>query len=240
MKTNEREQAILEILRDRQFASVRFLAANLYTSPSSVRRSLTRMQNAGLVRRNYGGVILCDNEKRTAAPDVRMEQHKAQKKEIAARASELLRSGMTVFLDASTTCAYMVEHIAQIPDVTVFTNNLRTAAELVERGVDTYCIGGHCSNNAAITVGSYAESMIRDIGADIFFFSSQALSDDGVITDCSPEETAVRRALLANARKKVFLCDSSKFGKHSVHRLCTLDEVDECFFDKSFTPVANE
>ena len=234
MKTNEREQKILEILREKQFASVRFLAANLYTSPSSIRRSLTNMQNAGLVRRNYGGVILSDNEKKAATPNVRIEHQKAQKKVIAQKAAELLLPGMTVFLDSSTTCAYMVEHIAQISEITVFTNNLRTAADLVERSVDTYCIGGHCLANAALTVGSYAESMIRDICADIFFFSSQAISKNGVITDCSAEENAVRKAMFANAKKRVFLCDSSKFNHMSVHRFCSIDEVDEYFFDEDF------
>ena len=234
MKTNEREQKILEILKERQFASVRFLSANLYTSQSSIRRSLTRMENAGLVRRNYGGVILSDNEKKTATPDVRIEQQKSQKKIIAQKAASLLRAGMTVFLDSSTTCAYMVEHIAQIPDITVFTNNLRTAAELVERSVDTYCIGGHCAENAALTVGGYAESMIREICADIFFFSSQAISKNGIISDCSAEETAVRKAMFANSKKRVFLCDSSKFDHLSVHRLCDIKDVDEYFFDEDF------
>lgn len=234
MKTNEREQKILEILKDRQFASVRFLAANLYTSPSSIRRSLTRMQNAGLVRRNYGGVILSDIEKKTATPEVRIEQQKAQKKAIAKKAASLLLPGMTVFLDSSTTCAYMVEHIAQISDVTVFTNNLNTASKLVERSVDTYCIGGHCSSNAALTVGNYAENMIRELRADIFFFSSQAISKDGTITDCSAEENAVRKAMFASSKKRVFLCDSSKFDHTSVYRLCSIDEVDEYFFDEDF------
>ena len=232
MKTSEREQKILEILRDRQFASVRFLAANLYTSSSSIRRSLTRMQSKGLVRRNYGGVILCDNDKKAALPDVRMEQHKEQKKAIAAKAADLLLPGMTVFLDASTTCAYMVEHIAKVPDITVFTNDLRTAAELAQLSVDTYCIGGHCLSNTSSTVGGYAETMIRDISADIFFFSSQALSGDGIISDSSAEETAIRKAMFANSQKRVFLCDSSKFGKTSIHRLCSLDDIEECFFDK--------
>ncbi len=234
MKTNEREQKILEILRDRKFASVRFLAANLYTSPSSIRRSLTRMQNKGLVRRNYGGVILCDNDKKAALPDVRMEQHKEQKKEIAQKAANLLMPGMTIFLDASTTCAYLVEHIAKVPDITVFTNNLHTAAELSCHSVDTYCIGGHCVSDSALTVGGYAEAMIKDISADIFFFSSQALSSDGIISNYSAEETAIRKAMLANSQKRVFLCDSSKFNKTSVHRLCTLDDIDAYFFDKDF------
>ena len=121
-----------------------------------------------------------------------------------------------------------------MPDITVFTNNLRTAAELSERSVDTYCIGGHCIPNAAVAIGGYAEAMIRDISADIFFFSSQALSSEGMISDCSAEETAVRKTMLANAHTKVFLCDSSKFCKSSVHRLCSLDDIDHCFFDKAF------
>lgn len=227
MKINKRDEQILEILRDRQFASVRFLAANLYTSPSSVRRSLTKMQSMGLVRRSYGGAILSENDRKPTVPDIRKEHHKAEKQAIAKDASSFIYAGMTLFIDSSTTCSYLSEHIAKIPDITVFTTNIALALELSELGVSIYCIGGKMSGDSLGTSGAYAEAMIRDIYADAVFFSAQALSEDGVISEASAEEASIKKAMLASARKKYFLCDDSKTGRSAVHRICTLDDVDE-------------
>ncbi len=232
MKTNERDMEILKILETRKFTSVQNLSALLYTSPSSIRRSLNRLSECGLVERSYGGVILCDGEHTAAVPDVRLEKQKAEKQKIAAKAAALLRDGITVFLDSSTTSSYLTEHIAKFHGVTVFTNNIRTAADLIERSVDTYCIGGHAKGGIPITVGDFATDMIAGVQADLFFFSSLALSDDGVISDCSAEENAIRKLMLAHSQKKIFLCDSSKFHRLSTFRLCTLRDVDAFFTDE--------
>lgn len=232
MKTNEREEKILTILRQQRFASVSYLASTLYTSPSSIRRDLSQLQNAGLVRRNYGGVMLCDTEHTAPPASVRLETNKADKKRIAKKAAALLRDNCTVFLDGSTTASYLAEHLAGFSGVTVFTNNLQTAADLIARSVDTYCIGGHSVNHSQIMAGSYAEDMVNRLHADFFFFSSFALSDDGVISDCTAEENSLRRHMLGNASCRIFLCDSSKFHRTAAHRLCTLDDVDYFFSDQ--------
>ena len=232
MKINERQERILTILRTQRFASVSTLAEMLYTSPSSIRRDLTQMQSAGLVRRNYGGVMLCDTEHTAPPVSVRLETNKANKRKIARRAAALLRDNVTVFLDGSTTASYLAEYLAEREGITVFTNNLQTAADLIARSVDTYCIGGHSVGRSHIVAGSYAEDMVENLHADLFFFSSFALSDDGVISDCTAEENSLRRRMLRHADVRVFLCDSSKFHRRAAHRLCTLDEVDYFFSDE--------
>jgi DeoR/GlpR family transcriptional regulator of sugar metabolism len=74
-------------------------------------------------------------------------------------------------------------------------------------------------------------SFIRSISADIVFFSSQGISDDGEISDVSEEETAIRRVMLERAKYKVFLCDSSKIGVRKSFRLCSKDDVDRIICD---------
>lgn len=232
MKTNEREERILALLREKRFIRVDDLSAALYISPSSIRRDLTRLQHAGLVQRSYGGVTLCDTDHTAPPTDFRLEAHKAEKKQIAKEASVLLRDDITVFLDGSTTASYLTEYLAEKQNITVFTNNLRTAAELIERSVDTYCIGGHAVRGSHVMGGCYAEDMIRQLHADLFFFSSFALSDDGVISDCTAEENSLRKQMFARADRRIFLCDSSKFHRSATHRLCTLEETDHFFFDR--------
>ena len=66
------------------------------------------------------------------------------------------------------------------------------------------------------------------------FFSSQSLDADGLISDSTEEENFVRRAMLERAKTKVFLCDSTKFGKRSLYGLAHLDDVDFAVFDKEY------
>lgn len=232
MKTNERQDTIMSLLRERRFLSVSELSNALYISPSSIRRDLTHLQQAGLVRRSYGGVILSGEDQIAPPTSVRMESHKAEKKQIAKQAATLLRDNVTIFLDGSTTAYYLCDYLAPLQEITVFTNNLTTASCLRERSVNTYCIGGYLLKGSHVAVGSYAEEMLSNLHADLCFFSSFALSDDGVISDCTAEENALRKRMLEHSDCRVFLCDSSKFHRSATHRLCTTDEVDFCFYNR--------
>lgn len=60
MSISERQKQILGILNDRTFITVQELSALTFTSPSSVRRDLTYLQNNGLVKRMHGGVSAVD------------------------------------------------------------------------------------------------------------------------------------------------------------------------------------
>lgn len=55
-----------------------------------------------------------------------------------------------------------------------------------------------------------------------------------MIKDYSPEETEIRKTVLQSCGKKVFLCDSSKFGQCSPFRVCSLNEVDTVITDSPF------
>lgn len=54
----ERQNKILEILKEKKTISVDKLTKLIYASPATVRRDLTQMEKRGLVQRTYGGVIL--------------------------------------------------------------------------------------------------------------------------------------------------------------------------------------
>ena len=75
-------------------------------------------------------------------------------------------------------------------------------------------------------MGSNAEDMICNFHADITFFSAQAMDNNGEIYDCYEEEIFLRRAMIKNAKTKVFLCDNTKFGKISPYHLCSLKDID--------------
>lgn len=86
-------------------------------------------------------------------------------------------------------------------------------------------------HHSSAYVGDYAVDFIRHFNADVFFFSSRGLSEDGRITDASAEETHVRRVMFEQSRKKIFLCDNSKLGQTYCYNLCKLDQVDAYISD---------
>jgi len=55
---------------------------------------------------------------------------------------------------------------------------------------------------------------------------------EGYIYDPILEENHIRELMLKNAACRVFLCDGEKFGKRSLYRLCSVDDIDVCVFDR--------
>ena len=233
MKTSERERQIIALLSERSFISVQELSELLYTSPSSIRRDLSRLEAVGIVKRNYGGVVAVADHGGSAPVSIRSEVNKTVKRTIAKKAAALLSDGMTVLLDDSTSAAAMVEFLAERRDISVFTNNLETAANATAYGIRTYLLGGALpSDSATVTVGRFALDMLRSIHADICFFSATALSEEGEIFDSTEQHDLLRREMLLRSEASVFLCDGSKFLRTSMYRVAALSEIDYLVSDQ--------
>ena len=149
-----------------------------------------------------------------------------QKMQISHAAANLIGDSRTIFIDASTTASYIAGDIQTSEKLMVVTNSLRVAEELADGAPEVWCTGGRLLRTSLAFVGNQSIRCVSDFCVDIAFFSSSALGADGVIQDYSPEETEIRRTVLRSAAKKVFLCDSSKFGQTSPFRVCAITEVD--------------
>ena len=228
----ERQNEILKYLEERQFSSVKELAGLVYSSESSVRRDIKTLEQRGLVTQIYGGVVLSKYKNSVIPVSLRDNSHSTVKEELAKRATEYLFDGATVILDGSSTVRRIVKYMSTFRELKIFTNNQRVFEEFKDSRHKLYCTGGLFCPQSNIFVGSAAESFIKNVNADILFFSSLALSDDGEISDVSEEETSLRRVMLSRAKKKIFLCDSSKLGLRKPFTLCTKDDVDAIICDK--------
>lgn len=223
----EREQELLQLLQTSGYLSVQELSQQLYTSQSTVRRILAALEGKGLVRRTYGGAELQEHFTQADPFSTRARSHTDAKREIAEKAAALVPDGSIVFLDQSSTAYFLAEVLRKKKGLTVVTNNIEIAGLLSQTEFDVFVSGGHLSRQMRMClVGEDAHRIFREIHADFAFFSAYALSDDGIISDCSREEVCVRNTMLENAACRVFLCDSSKFGTRSGYRQCALTDID--------------
>lgn len=227
MPKNERQRQIYEILSNQGFATVKELSRQLYTSESSIRRDLAAMERMRIIRRSYGGAELSAAPNPVIPFDTRSYDNAAQKRQIAEKAVALIKEGEILFLDQSSTCYFLAQALTKFKSLTVVSNNLEILSLLSHTSLTVIASGGVVSKvNNNCLLGGGARRCFEEVYADWMFFSANALSADGVIADCTAEEVELRRAMMKNAAKKVFLCDGSKIGRRAPYRQCDLSEVD--------------
>jgi len=230
---------ILALLSEDKSSTVHALAQKLYVSDATLRRDLTLLEKQGYVRRVFGGVLLLESDQK----DLPFYGHTtldSSKEEIALKAAERINNGDVIMLDASSTANALIRHLVRFKGLTIITNSALTAGGLQELDARVFITGGHMPRHSQGFVGSFAESMIRNFNADICFFSCGALSLDGQVSDAVSEETPIRRAMMDRSRRRILLCDSSKFGRQACFNLCRLDDVDELISDAPFPGIGKE
>ena len=233
MSISERQEQILKLLNEYGFMTVERLSELTYTSPSSIRRDLTKLQNMYFIKRTHGGANIL-NTNQVAPLNNRLTQNTVAKRKIAKKAETLLCDGQIILLDGSSTAGFLIPYIAKHKDITLFTNNMITAINAINYDIKTHCIGGSSVNHSAVLSGPESYRMISEIHPDILFFSSYALDKNGVISDPTQEENYIRSLMLANVKKSVFLCDSEKFNRKSLYTLASLNDIDVAVFDTAW------
>lgn len=237
----ERENEILELLNENDYATVEYLAKRMSISASSIRRDLKNLEERGLVSRSYGGVKIADATGRRIPYALRTHENSAQKKQIAKAALTLINPGDVVFLDGSSSAYFLAELLPSVSGVTVITNSIDIVSYLTHYNVKAFCTGGLLSSeNRGVLVGGYAESFLRQIQADVAVFSVQAVKSNGQFFDCYPEEVAIRNIMMSNARRRILLCDSSKWNKDSIFYQGNVNDVDYIVSDEDLNKLFDE
>lgn len=229
----ERQKSIVEYLHRHQTATVSTLSKRLFASEATIRRDLNELERKGLIKRLHGGAVLIDEARSEVPLYLREQQNVEGKRQIAQEAAHFLKEGQVIFLDASSTAMFLIRHLQSFQSLTIVTNGLKTAQELSGTGLRVYCTGGLLLHNSSAYVGEYAADFVRHFNADVFFFSSRGLSEDGRITDVSPEETHLRKVMFEHSTQRIFLCDHTKHGKTYCYNLCHLSQIDACITDRS-------
>lgn len=223
----KQEKELLDYLQNHQYASIDELAEKLFVSPSTIRRKLNVLQKKGLITRTHGGAQLNDENNFFPSFTFRVHQNSFEKKKMALSAIKLIKNGDLIFLDGTTSAFFIAEYLSEFKNIRVITNGIDTLSVLAKNNVAAYSTGGCVQEiNRSVLVGHYAEEMIKNFHADVAFFSAQSVDNNGEIYDCFEEENVIRKAMIKHATKKVFLCDSTKFGKTSLFHLCSLNDVD--------------
>ena len=223
MELNERQQNILNILHEKGKISVSSLAKELNYSEMTIRRDLTKMEKANFLKRSHGMAL--EHDINSQPVTTRSFAQDSEKRKLCKEASQYLEDKMTVFLDSSSTCFYLIPYIAEHKEMCIFTNSVQMLLSAANFHIPCYLTGGKYYEKDMCLLGPQAEKYAENINADIAFFSCAGYTEDGKITDDSEEQTAVRLSVMKNAKKSIMLFDSTKKNITYAFTVCHKDDI---------------
>lgn len=229
MYAEERHRAMADLVAQRGRLSVNELAQEYDVTTETVRRDLSVLERAGIIRRVHGGAVPSDALTVLEVPvSDRDRANTAQKDSIAKAALKFLpKPGGSVLLDAGTTTSRLTSLLPRDRKLTVVTNAVPIANRLAGLvNVDLHLLPGRVRSTTHAAVGEDTVAALHLLRTDVAFIGTNGLSLDHGLSTPDHAEAAAKRAMLRAARQVVVLADSSKFGREHTVRFAELDDID--------------
>lgn len=232
MVSFQRQEQILKILNTQQFARYSDLAKQLFVSPATIRRDTLDMENRGLIKRVLNGVTLSE-EPEDVPYDYSVTLNLDAKRTVASRADRLIKSGMSLFIDSSTTALVLIRELSAVDELYIVTNGILVALEASKHnGWHVNLVGGAVNKMLENISGDRATRDIENYQADLAIFSCRGLIAAGA-TDANDQEANIKRAFAAHADQVMLLVDHTKVGKHQLYMSAPMNTLDYIATDKA-------
>jgi len=237
--TDERRSRVLELIRQRGFASLPALAEALEVSESTVRRDLDFLEESGVAQRTHGGVFYTGPSPKLAHFDQRQSLNWDKKRQIAVAASQLIDDNDTILLDGGSTTYELAQLLVGRP-LQVVTNSLPVANLFTSsENADLVFVGGYVHAKTGVSLGPYANQMLAGLNVRRAVLSVAGINERGCYnSNLLLVET--ERAMMTSAEEVIVVADSTKFGHTSLSQLCELKEIDTLVTDHEITEAWRE
>lgn len=223
---NARKQEILNLLYQKGKCSVSYLSKTLFVSEMTIRRDLAEMENDGYLIRYRGGAVLKIDAREMPITE-RVLVDKDEKKQLSLLCLKYLHDNMTVFIDSSSTCLYIIPHLCKYKNILVVTNSIKALMDVSSFHIPCILLGGDYYTQDMCLIGPISEEYARSLHYDVAFMTTAAYSVDGVISDFDLKQTAVRKNVMINSKQTVFIFEKSKLNKKLTYILCKKDDATE-------------
>ena len=215
MLTEDRREKIQQMINRENSVQVENLSENFQVSLATIRRDLAALEEAGVLRRVYGGAVAI---KRPIASGEgfknNLDLNVAEKHAIGKLAASLVEPGDTVLLDVGTTTLEVAKSLKDRSDITVLTNSLPILNELVESQVNVYSLSGRMRKNSYAFVGNLITNALQSFHISKVFIGCGGFSMEYGITEHVYDSAQNRNFFIEQSDEAILVADSSKFGKN--------------------------
>jgi Transcriptional regulators of sugar metabolism len=233
----ERHQRIQKLLQEKGRVEVAELSKIFQVSEDSVRRDLRLMEEKGLLTRTYGGAILPEQVGFTLSYRERQEVNIEVKAAIAKVAAVAIQNHDTVLLDASSTVAEMVPFLNRISGLTVITNSVAIAHDVLHftTGCQLFVVGGTVNRDRQNMTNIESIQVIESLAVDKTFLGACSISAERGLSATTFDEAAIKKAMVTVAKEVFILAESAKFGQRSLADIGPLKPEYHIISDRNIT-----
>lgn len=223
----ERRQEILDLLTRSGRVSVTDLSQRFGVSEVTIRADLQSLAARKLIVRTHGGAVPASQGASELALVLRRQKQVRQKWLIGQAGAAMIDDGDAIFLDSSSTSLAIAHHLKAHRHLTVVTNSLEVARELLDAaGVEVALVGGILQRETASLVGSFGLDDLRRFNLQKGFFGAHGIDLHTGLSDVSPEEAAVKQLFVARCAQVVAVLDATKWGRSGVASFARIEDVD--------------
>ena len=223
----ERRDRIMQRLGRDGRVDVSDLAAELDVTGETIRRDLTDLQRDRLVRRVHGGAVPWRQSTLVPKLELRHGLNAEEKGRIAAAAALEVPESGSLIIDSGSTALILAGLLDRERDLTVISNCIPIIQSLAttERP-EVVVLGGALERDTMAFSDQTGIDMLRDITVDVLFIGCDGMSPERGFTTPYRAEVAIKRAMIAAARRTVMMFDHSKVRNDQLFRFARIEEVD--------------
>ncbi|MED3647156.1 DeoR/GlpR family DNA-binding transcription regulator [Halalkalibacterium halodurans] len=231
MLSVERHEKILEWLEKNKAVKVSDLSRELQVSEKTIRIDLVHLEKKGLLKRIHGGAVPLDDEGRIFPINERQSKHNLAKQAIAGEAIKRIQPNETILMDGGSTTLAVAKQLGAFP-VTIITNDVRIAAELISKEkVQLIVLGGTRIGTSSSLFSPESSELLKRIRVNRLFFGATGISIEHGLTVLNSLHVEWKKQVLRCAERVTLLVDSTKFEKVGLIQFATIEEVDEIITD---------
>lgn len=229
MLAHERQAHIIAHLREHRVIKITDIVDFFGVSNLTARRDLDVLQEQKIVRRVYGGAILCADPATLNRPDdllpsTNQEQAKdLEKRAIGKLAASLVQEGDILFMGSGNTVLEVARNLRHLSSLTVITSSLSVINELSTTGSTIYILGGRLDySEQSIEI---QDSRLESFCADKAFISCDGVTLTHGVTASYPPNVRAGQLMVKNAKEAILVANSRKFGNNALSITCKLSEL---------------
>ena len=237
MDIHERKREIVEHLNQHNgIASINYLSKKLFASRSTIRRDLISLEEDGMIKRAHGYVSLIVKSAKESPIGMRQIENQDKKQSIAKKTDSLIKDGMVIFLDSSSTVCQLAPILKTKHNITIITNGINIANELSHaQNLTCFLCPGVLKHQSLSIVGEFTSEFIKNFHAELAILSCKAIRENGVF-EGDDSQGLVKKSMMENADKTILLCDTTKENAVGFFKTSDFEKLSCLISDAPFSP----
>ena len=233
MYTVERQQHILQFIRNNKVVKLVTLTKEFNVSMETIRRDIQQLVQEKKIEKFYGGVKYIEPVE--GLMDNRLTQQLTEKIAIAKACASLVDHGDCIFIDSGSTTYQMTPFLLGKEKLTVVTNSLPVAFDLIGSTIEVMIIGGRVRHSEKSVTSNDFLFRFDHLNINKAFICASGVTLEKGISDFSLEEAMTRKQLINISQTVYVATDSTKFNKDVAIQVCPLEEVDMILTDNGLS-----